>query len=30
MNELDDARAADAWARTRAGETLEKYRGRDA
>jgi 1-deoxy-D-xylulose-5-phosphate reductoisomerase len=30
MNELDDARAADAWARTRAGEALEKYRGRDA
>jgi 1-deoxy-D-xylulose-5-phosphate reductoisomerase len=30
MNTLDDARAADAWARTRAGEALEKYRGRDA
>jgi 1-deoxy-D-xylulose-5-phosphate reductoisomerase len=27
---LDDARAADAWARTRAAEALEKYRGRDA
>jgi 1-deoxy-D-xylulose-5-phosphate reductoisomerase len=30
MNELDDARAADAWARVRAGEALEKHRGRHA
>jgi 1-deoxy-D-xylulose-5-phosphate reductoisomerase len=30
IQRLEDARAADAWARARAGEALEKYRGRDA